>query len=258
MRPPPAWILLTLLFLNPLPARGQAGLDRVETLLAQGQVHQARDAFQRWWEVERPGAGREAIQRGIWLRGKMTVDADMAELDFRRLAMEYPGGPYSDDALLRLAQWAEARGEMAQARAHYRELAQAYPTSPFHRRAEDWLETNPASAGSPPAGRNPATGGTSSPILERAPTATEDRERGPVSIQLGAFRQVEGAMELASMARAAGHEPRLVRVPGSDLVRVRVGYFRTRAQALHLRRALSSGGFDSTVVTDAMSEEEVR
>jgi hypothetical protein len=53
----------------------------------------------------------------------------MAERDYRRLVVEFRGGPYSDDALLRLAQLAWARSESEAALRHLRMLTRDYPES---------------------------------------------------------------------------------------------------------------------------------
>jgi len=81
--------------------------------------------------------------------------------------------------------------------------------------------------------------------------------RGGFSVQLGAFRNVEGAQSLAESLRSAGYDPRLVRVPGDRLIRVRLGWFQSRDGADELKRTLEGRNFDATIVMDAQSEERV-
>jgi cell division septation protein DedD len=69
------------------------------------------------------------------------VDPARADLDFRRLIIEYPGGPYSDLALFRLAQSAYAAGDSLAAVAYVARIAREYPTSATRRDAEAWLAT---------------------------------------------------------------------------------------------------------------------
>ena len=55
--------------------------------------------------------------------------------------------------------------------------------------------------------------------------------------------------------REAGHEPRMVQVPRSDLLRVRIGRFTDRRQAERLVTQLRDQGFDAVVVIDADEEQ---
>ena len=57
--------------------------------------------------------------------------------------------------------------------------------------------------------------------------------------------------------RSAGLVPRLVTVPGNDLMRVRVGAFSAQTEAASLRERLRSDGFDAVVVNDATRESPV-
>ena len=74
---------------------------------------------------------------------------------------------------------------------------------------------------------------------------------------MGAFRSLDGARSLAERVRASGYRPRVVRVRGNDLVRIRVGRFRSRDEVENLKRDLERAGFEATIVTDAQSEERV-
>jgi hypothetical protein len=177
----------------------------------------------------------------------------MAELDLRRLVLEFPGGPFSDNALYRLALFAEGRGDLRAAHGHFLDLVRDYPVSPFRSEAESWLREHEDEIAALPqrAPREdpPGIGPPPGPILEKG--------GGSFAVQAGAFQSLERAGQLADRIREAGFQPRLVRVPGSDLVRVRVGRFTTRAEADALALELVSRGFDITIATDAQSEEGV-
>jgi len=71
------------------------------------------------------------------------------------------------------------------------------------------------------------------------------------------FRSLERARSLADQLREAGFLPRLVRTPGNDLARVRIGRFISREGAEAQARGLEGLGFEVTLVTDAGSEERV-
>jgi cell division septation protein DedD len=118
----------------------------------------------------------------------------------------------------------------------------------------------PAPAPAPPAA--PPT----APPAQRAdaapPTAAAERRAtdGPPAVagrftaQTGAFRQQATLDEMVTRLRRAGYEPRAVRVPANDLIRVRVGSFASREEAARLVARLRSDGFDALVASDADRE----
>ncbi len=246
-------LILAVMVLTPvggLPAQDQDLLGQVEALLAQGRVEEARSTLLVWWESDLQRASRMDRQRGLWLRGQLTVDPALAELDFRRLTVEYPGGAYSDQAHFRLALLAEARGEGEEALAHLRTLARDYPTSPLRPGVEEKLRQ-----ALPP---EPLFTKVTATRLEPHQGPILEGNRHPYAAQVGAFRSMGGALSLSQRLRAAGEVPRLVKVPGSDLIRVRVGRFATREEAAVVIRELERRGFEATLSTDALGEEEIR
>jgi hypothetical protein len=245
-------LFVTILFFAlPLRVRAQAAvsLDRVEVLMAQGRILQARQTLEAWWKGEGVEASRIEWQRSIWLRGKLTVDPSMAELDYRRLVVEYPGGPYSDDALLRLAQAAEEGGRLRQADSHLNKLIQDYPTSPLRPEALRWVREHADQVASLPE--------ESPPPRAPPPDPREEEGEGDFAVQLGAFRSLDRARALAVQAEEAGYRVRLVRTPGNDLARVRVGRFLSREEVDAFARTLRQSGFELTIATDAGMEERI-
>jgi len=241
--------LFSVLLLVPVPAapQEQASLEEVEALMARGRILEAREVLEAWWDEQGPNVGRMDRQHSLWLRARLTVDPSMAEMDLRRLVLEFPGGPYSDDALLRLAQSAELRGDLRGAHSQYTALLRGYPSSPLREVAEAWLRERGPEVEA--LGPEPAAG-PENPMLPGG--------GGPISVQAGAFRSLEGALSLAERLRGAGFDPRVVRVPGDPLIRVRLGRFQTREGAEGLKSELESAGFEAAVVLDALSEERVR
>ena len=235
---------------SPISAQEGASLSEVEGLMARGRITEARETLESWWNTRFSVSSRTDRQRGIWLRGKLTVDPSMAELDFRRLVLEFPGGPFSDDALFRLGLSADLRGDVREANDSFQELVRNYPTSPRVPEAEHWIETHARQVAALP---RPSTPEESEPT----PGPPPGGEAGEFSVQMGAFRSLERARSLADQLRGSGLQPRLVRTPGNDLARVRLGRFSSRGEAENLARELRQRGFEVTLVTDAGSEEAV-
>lgn len=243
-------------------------LEQVEELTRLGRTEEARALLVAWWEESRDDATRRDRQRALWLRGRLTVDPSQAALDFRRLTVQYPGGPFSGRALLRLAQGAWAVGDGEVADAYVQRLARDYPGSLEAREARSWLE-RAGPAPEPPPGRAQAEPEEAVASPSPAPGAGPDtavaappeEEAGPVesfAVQLGAFAQEARARALRDRMAAQGYEVRLVRVEGSDLVRVRLGRFGTLEAAEELLDTVQARGVTAALVRDAHREETVR
>lgn len=266
----PALVLLLALAATPLTSQEPPTLDRVEELARLGRTAEAREVLSAWWVETASGGSRRDMQRAIWLRGRLTPDPAQAELDFRRLVVEYPGGPYSDQALLRLAQAVYAAGDSAEAAAMVERLGREYPTSPVRREAEVWMATagpvpqgvtagRPASPGVDTAAAAPPPTAEPAPVPpagEQAAAAAPSSAR--FAVQLGAFSSRERAETVLRRVAEAGFEGRLVLVPGSDLVRVRVGAFDTQEGAGAILERLRERGFTAAVARDAHLETPVR
>lgn len=268
-----------------------ATLERIDRLAGAGRVQEARASLVEWWSSERGSASRVDEQRGLWLRARLTVDPAQAMLDYRRLVLLYPAGPFTDQALFRLAQAAHALGDDAAARAHVAALVRDHPTAPSRRAAEAWLETagqapRPAGANTRPirtaagAGRaGPGAAGPVVPTSAEAGPAPRQAERGPpeqaaadgaagpeaaprgsvgtYSVQLGAFGDPERAWAVHARAIAAGLDARIVRVEGSDLLHVRLGSFAERPPAQAILDRIMRLDLDGAVVRDDRTERVV-
>jgi len=247
-------VLPGMLALGPgtcLTAQDDPTLVSVERLTAEGRIMEARDSLEGWLALHELSASRENQQKAIWFRALRTVDPSMAEVDLRRLVLEFPGGAYSGPALLRLGLSAEARGDLDGARSAFESLVRTYPPGPDRSRAEAWMaahDIEPARPGSVVE----TAGGRGFPGPADDPTAGFE-----FSVQVGAFSSIEGAAAVADALQEAGFSPRLVRVPGPDLTRVRVGRYRTRDGAEAQASLLQAAGFEVTLVFDATQEEPV-
>ncbi len=268
-----------------------AELDRVEEMARLGRTDEARQVLGTWWEGPRTNASQRDLQRGLWLRGRLTVDPAQAELDFQRLVVLYPNGPYTAQALFRLAQSAHAQGDGAAAQRHVEALARDYPTAPSRGEAEAWLRAAgppppatpsrgpaPATATAQAGGARPATGATAggaTPATAIPATAGPPPEPGGIRpsdgrapapadtpldwfVQFGAFSDDDRAFGLQRDLVAAGMAARLVRVQGSGFLHVRLGRFSTREDAARQLEEVTRRGFTAAIVRDERAEEVVR
>lgn len=267
------------LLMQPDVAEGQSTLEQVEQLTRMGRTEEARDEVIVWWQDERVDATRGELQRGLWLRGRLTVDPVQAELDFRRLVVLYPSGQFTPDAVMRLAQAAFAMGDEAAARDYVDTLSRDYPRSDARGRAEAWIADAgpvpppgdiPTRATSPTSTESPSPAPEGAPVTEDASAteapATDDsavteEAAGPVMnyyVQLGAFGEESRALVLFEEVKAAGVDVRVVRVEGSQFTHVRVGRFAERSAAVDLLEALAAQGVSAALVRDDRPELLIR
>jgi cell division septation protein DedD len=78
------------------------------------------------------------------------------------------------------------------------------------------------------------------------------------AVQTSAFREVRSANAIAAQLRRNGFDSRVAYVPGSELARVRIGRFRTRAEAQAEVNRLKAKGLSGIVVDDAARERRQR
>lgn len=297
--------LLALLLLGGLSGSSLTaqGLEQVEELMAAGDGDRARRLLTAWLES---GPPMGQLPRGIWLEGRLASDPEVAALHYGRVAVEFPGSDFADDAILRLAMWAEARGDWEEAQERLGSLLRDYPASPLRLEAGERLRRTPFPSTAVAGGQSDEVGSPVPPWEARAAieealrqdlllresqdvqegdgevwleqgsddipveealeesvageTIQLDRGLHPASgrytVQLGAFSTPERAAVLAQQAQLAGLVPRVVRVAGSPLFRVRVGYFESASDGDDERRRISALGFDAVVSTDG--DEETR
>ena len=223
-------------------------LDEVESLALLGRTEAAREALTHWWDEHFQGGMRADRQRALWLRGLLTVDPELAGLDFRRLVVEYPGGPFAVEALIRLAGAAMARDDLAEVERLYRTVLREYPGSGHQDLVQAWLDTYAR------ANSRETEVLDSRSSDEKSPPGDDMRVTGVHAVQLGAFSSETRALTFSHVLEDAGVEARVVRVEGNSLFRVRVGIFDSEHDAEVERARLVELGFDATVVSNADRE----
>lgn len=271
-------------------------LDQADGAISNGTFNDAR-ALLETWRRRNPRPDQEDQARYQILSARVTLDADSAEDAYLSVAVNYPTTRLAPEALLRLAQARHARADTAQATSYLERLLADYPNAEQRPMAGVWLArlnkkprnnaslcqtlrgiapgTNPetldlfkaevqracgSSVGVTPT-RTPvprAIRTDTASVTAPAPAPTT-RTTGKIAIQVGAFRESSGAREVKIQLERAGiSNVRLVRVPGNQLIRVRVGRYASRAEAAPMLARLASADISAVLVTDAESETVVK
>ena len=243
----------------------------------------ARSGLERW-RAERLATARERDRATAdLLAARLESDGVAAQHAYLGLALAHPFGSLAGLALLRVGQAAVLQGDTAAAIVYLNRLVDDFPGGGHGPEARLWLSRAHFLAGRADAGCQAARDGLAagaSAEVQRLLRIQEARAcaravvarpadgaagvpvagapaGAPWAVQSGAFRSRTGADALVVRLERAGLQPRLVRVPGSELMRVRVGAFASAAEAVRLRDRLRDAGFDAVVVDDAARETRV-
>lgn len=251
-------VLAAALVAAPHASAQDPSLDIVEAALDSGRVELARTELGRWFDSYEDDVELQKLSRARFLRGRMTVDADSAELDYIWVAIE-GGGPYAARAWLKLAQLRLMRGDAMRAVSDLERLRADYPDSPVL--AESWLWSGftleaagdlSAACEAWERARALATNPADASVRSQADLSLATCSPGgpQFTVQLGAFREREAAVSLQRRIEAAGLTAR-IEVPdgASGWYRVRSGRYASREQAEGVARGLTDQGFEAIVVT---------
>ncbi|HUF11851.1 MAG TPA: SPOR domain-containing protein [Longimicrobiales bacterium] len=252
------------------PTADAVTLARIAAHIDAARFDSARSQLDEW-QATRAAHAREAERASAdMLAARLVRDGVAAQHAWIGLALAHPFSAEAGLALLRVGQAAVLQGDTSAAIVYLTRLIDDFSGGGQQPEAHLWLSRAHFIAGHAAsactAARDGLASGASAEVHgllrlqeERACAgATAAAETGVVAgdyaVQSGAFRARAGADALAARLRAQGLEPRLVRVPGSELTRVRVGTFAARAHAATLRDRLRSSGFDAVVVDDVDRE----
>ena len=126
-----------------VPALGQAqsGADsvayrRAQTLVNDGNATTGRAIVDSL--IARAAPGSNAYAEGLYWRAVLSATAADAEMDYRRIVVDYPLSPRVEDTLLRLAQLELARGDYDGALQHLNRLTLEHPAGGSRARAGYW------------------------------------------------------------------------------------------------------------------------
>jgi len=76
---------------------------------------------------------------GLYWHAVLAQSAADAELDYRRIIVDYPTSPRVEDALVRIGQLELTRGEYDEALQHLRRVPAEHPSSPLRAKASYWI-----------------------------------------------------------------------------------------------------------------------
>jgi hypothetical protein len=109
---------------------------RAQTMVNDGNAAAGRALVDSMIATAQPGSNEYA--EGVYWRAVLAATAADAEMDYRRVIVDYPNSPRVEDALIRLAQLEIARANYDAALRHLGRLASEHPESPSRARAGYW------------------------------------------------------------------------------------------------------------------------
>jgi cell division septation protein DedD len=109
---------------------------RAQTLVNDGNATAGRALVDSMIAIAAPGSNEYA--EGVYWRAVLAGTAADAEMDYRRVVIDFPNSPRVEDALIRLAQLEIARANYDGALKHLARFAAEHPDSPGRARASYW------------------------------------------------------------------------------------------------------------------------
>jgi cell division septation protein DedD len=110
---------------------------RAQTLVNDGNATAGRALVDSMINAAAPGSNDYA--EAVFWRAVLAGTAADAEMDYRRIVVDYPRSPRVEDALIRLSQLEIARANYDGAIRHLNTLMSDYPQSPSRARAGYWI-----------------------------------------------------------------------------------------------------------------------
>jgi len=120
-----------------VPAGVHPAYVRAQTLVNDGDATAGRALVDSMIAIAPPGSN--AYAEGVYWRAVLASTAADAEMDYRRIVVDFPLSPRVEDALIRLAQLEIARANYDGALRHLNRLIIEHPQSPSRARAGYWM-----------------------------------------------------------------------------------------------------------------------
>ena len=134
-------VAMMILGFVPALSQAQSGADsvayrRAQTLVNDGNATVGRAIVDSL--IARAAPGSNAYAEGLYWRAVLSATASDAEMDYRRIVVDYPLSPRVEDTLLRLAQLELARADYDGALQHLNRLTLEHPAGVTRARAGYW------------------------------------------------------------------------------------------------------------------------
>ena len=187
------------------PAR-DALYRRAHRMVVEGLGDAGRAIVESLVVVSPPG--QPAHAEALFWRATLAPNAEAAERDYRRIAVEYPLSHRAADALLRLAQLELTRGDRALALRHLERLQLEHPMGPAHTRASYWrarilFEVGDLPGACSAAGRARSAAGVDEAELRAQLAVFEPRCRGVDTVGAGGSARSDLAVAAGAVAPPA-------------------------------------------------------
>ena len=135
------WITAAIMLMPGL-SLAQSGLDsatyrRAQLLVNDGSAATGRAIVDSM--IARATPGTNSYAEGLYWRAVLSATAADAEMDYRRIIVDYPLSPRVEDVLLRLAQLEMAQADYDGALQHLNRLTLEHPTGDARARAGYWM-----------------------------------------------------------------------------------------------------------------------
>lgn len=268
-----------------LSAQSDPRLKAAVDLAQSGQVDSARAMVRRLLATLSPRDS--AYPQALYTQGMLAPDAPTVTANLQRVVVEYGWSPWAANALMRLAQLAYTQGDPASAIQSVQRLRRDYPDSPVKARADFWgakadfdlrnetegcalIQEALAGAGTDVELRNqvafyaarcptapgaaaapetpPVTPPTAPPTGD---TTAPGTAKTTYAVQVLAVKSAADVDALLTRLKVMGYEGHVVPRDSTGLIKVRVGHYATRPEALKAQTQLKARlGGQPFVVTE--------
>ena len=239
-----------------LSAQSDPRLKAAVDLAQSGQVDSARAMVRKLLATLSPHDS--AYPQALYTQGMLAPDAPTVTANLQRVVVEYGWSPWAANALMRLAQLAYTQGDPASAIQSVQRLRRDYPDSPVKARADFWgakadfdlrnetegcalIQEALAGAGTDVELRNqvafyaarcPTTPGPAALAPPPGDTAPPPTAKTTYAVQVLAVKSAADVDALLTRLKVMGYEGHVVPRDSTGLIKVRVGHYATRPEAL--------------------------
>ena len=267
-----AVMLLTAYPTNRLTAQSDPRLKAAVDLAQAGQVDSARSIVRRLLATMSPRDS--AYPQALFTQGMLAPDAATVTSNLQRVVVEFGWSPWAANALMRLAQLAYTQGDPASAIQSVQRLRRDYPDSPVKPRADFWgakadfdlrnetegcalIQEALAGAGTDVEFKNQvsfyvarcpgAAAPTPAPVSPATPAPTtggtppaDTTGKTTYAVQVLAVKSAADVDALLTRLKVMGYEGHVVPRDSTGLIKVRVGHYATRPEAIRAQTQLKA------------------